>query len=69
MKLGYLVSQYPALTHTFVLREVRALRSRGVEVCVVSVRRCDRPVAELSADEAAARVIVHLESLRVVSGA
>jgi len=52
MKLGYLVSQYPALTHTFVLREVRALRSCGVEVCVASVRKCDRPVARLSADEA-----------------
>ena len=52
MKLGYLVSQYPALSHTFVLREVRALRRHGVEVCVVSVRRCDRPRAELSADEA-----------------
>src|SRR5580765_499171 len=52
MKLGYLVSQYPARTHTFVLREVRALRSSGIEVCVVSVRSCDRPVAELSADEA-----------------
>jgi len=35
-----------------VLREVRALRSSGFEVCVVSVRSCDRPVAELSADEA-----------------
>ena len=52
MKLGYLVSQYPARTHTFVLREVRALRSSGIDVCVVSVRSCDRPVAELSADEA-----------------
>jgi colanic acid/amylovoran biosynthesis glycosyltransferase len=52
MKLGYLISQYPALSHTFVLREVRALRRRGVDVCVVSVRRCDRPPAELSADEA-----------------
>jgi glycosyltransferase involved in cell wall biosynthesis len=52
MKLGYLVSQYPALSHTFVLREVRALRRHGVEVCVVSVRGCDRPIAELSADEA-----------------
>jgi glycosyltransferase involved in cell wall biosynthesis len=52
MKLGYLVSQYPALSHTFVLREVRALRSCGLEVCVVSVRRCDRPMAKLSADEA-----------------
>ena len=30
MKLGYLVSQYPALSHSFVLREVRALRSCGI---------------------------------------
>jgi len=52
MKLGYLVSQYPALSHTFVLREVRALRSCGIEVCVVSVRRCDRSTAKLSTDEA-----------------
>ena len=52
MKLGYLVSQYPALSHTFVLREVRALRSCGIEVCVVSVRRCDRSTEKLSADEA-----------------
>ena len=52
MKLGYLVSQYPAVSHTFVLREVRALRQRGVDVRVVSIRRCDRPMAALSADEA-----------------
>jgi len=52
MKLGYLISQYPALSHTFVLREVRALRRRGVDVRVVSVRKCDRPIAQLSADEA-----------------
>ena len=52
MKLGYLVGQYPALSHTFVLREVLALRRLGIDVCVVSVRKCDRPVAELSRDEA-----------------
>jgi colanic acid/amylovoran biosynthesis glycosyltransferase len=52
MKLGYLISQYPALSHTFVLREVLALRRRGVDVRVVSVRRCDRPLAQLSVDEA-----------------
>jgi colanic acid/amylovoran biosynthesis glycosyltransferase len=52
MKLGYLVSQYPALSHTFVLHEVRALRRHGVDVCVVSVRSCDRPITELSAAEA-----------------
>jgi colanic acid/amylovoran biosynthesis glycosyltransferase len=52
MKLGYLVSQYPALSHTFILREVLALRRRGVDVRVVSVRECDRPMKTLSADEA-----------------
>jgi glycosyltransferase involved in cell wall biosynthesis len=52
MKLGYLVSQYPALSHTFVLREVLALRRHGFDVRVVSVRKCDRPIAALSADEA-----------------
>jgi glycosyltransferase involved in cell wall biosynthesis len=52
MKLGYLVSQYPAQSHTFVLREVLALRRRGVDVRVVSVRDCDRPITALSADEA-----------------
>lgn len=53
MKLGYLVSQYPALSHTFILREVLALRRQGVEVCVVSVSACDRPREALSAEEAA----------------
>jgi colanic acid/amylovoran biosynthesis glycosyltransferase len=52
IKLGYLVSQYPALSHTFVLREVLSLRRHGIDVRVVSVRRCDRPIAELSAEEA-----------------
>jgi colanic acid/amylovoran biosynthesis glycosyltransferase len=52
MKLGYLVSQYPALSHTFVLREVLALRHQDVDVHVVSVRKCDRPLTELSVDEA-----------------
>ncbi|MBV9724106.1 MAG: glycosyltransferase, partial [Gammaproteobacteria bacterium] len=53
MKLGYLVSQYPTLSHTFILREVLALRRQGLDVCVVSVRACDRPLQALSADEAA----------------
>src|SRR5579863_5763473 len=52
MKLGYLISQYPALSHTFVLREVLTLRRHGVDVRVVSVRKCDRAMAELSVEEA-----------------
>jgi glycosyltransferase involved in cell wall biosynthesis len=39
MKVGYLVSQYPAASHTFIRREVEALRLRGVEIQTFSVRR------------------------------
>ena len=38
VRLAYLTSQYPATSHTFILREVRALRARGVEVATFSVR-------------------------------
>jgi glycosyltransferase involved in cell wall biosynthesis len=43
MKVAYLVSQYPAPSHTFVRREVEALRRAGVEVHTFSVRA---PAAE-----------------------
>jgi len=39
VKLAYLVSRYPAVSHTFILREVEAVRARGVEVETFSVRR------------------------------
>jgi colanic acid/amylovoran biosynthesis glycosyltransferase len=38
-RLGYLCGQYPAVSHTFVLREVLALRRRGIEVETFSIRR------------------------------
>lgn len=50
-KLGYLISQYPALNHTFILHEVRSLRRAGFDVHTVSVRRPDRPLDKLSAEE------------------
>ncbi len=37
-KVGYLVSQYPAPSHTFIRREVAALRALGVAVETFSVR-------------------------------
>lgn len=40
MRVGYLVTQYPALSHAFIEREVAALRSAGVEVDTHSVRPC-----------------------------
>jgi colanic acid/amylovoran biosynthesis glycosyltransferase len=52
VRLAYLVSQYPSVTHTFILREIRALRELGFEVDVISVRPPDRVVDKLSQVEA-----------------
>ncbi|MEY4579354.1 MAG: hypothetical protein RL701_4057 [Pseudomonadota bacterium] len=38
MPIGYLVSLYPAASHTFIRREVHALRAHGVDVRTFSVR-------------------------------
>jgi colanic acid/amylovoran biosynthesis glycosyltransferase len=39
LKIGYLCSQYPAISHTFVLREIEALRGLGAEIDTFSIRR------------------------------
>lgn len=41
MKIGYLVSQYPSPSHTFIRREISALRRLGLEVVTFSVRRAE----------------------------
>ncbi|HEY8559740.1 MAG TPA: glycosyltransferase family 4 protein [Pyrinomonadaceae bacterium] len=42
LRIAYLVSQYPAVTHTFILNEIRQLRQFGVELCVASISQPDR---------------------------
>lgn len=49
MKIGTLVSQYPAPSHTFIRREVAALRHGGLEVETFSIR----PGQALSAEDRA----------------
>ena len=51
--LAYLVSTYPTLSMTFVLREVLALRAMGFRVETASINPPDRPVEALTAVEAA----------------
>ncbi len=41
MKIAYLTSRYPAVSHTFIAREVAALRAAGHEIRTVSIRRVD----------------------------
>jgi len=40
IRVAYLVSQYPALSHAFIEREILELRARGVGVDTFTVRRC-----------------------------
>jgi colanic acid/amylovoran biosynthesis glycosyltransferase len=53
VKLAYLCAQYPAVSHTFVLREVEALRRRGVEIATFSIRRAGAEHLLSRADRAA----------------
>ena len=38
-RIAYLAGEYPAVSHTFILREVAALRARGLDILTCSVRR------------------------------
>jgi len=48
LRLAYLCAQYPAISHTFILREVDALRRLGAEIDTFSIRRT--PAEHLLAD-------------------
>jgi len=39
LRLAYLVSEYPGISHTFIFREIQALRELGHEVHTASIRR------------------------------
>lgn len=39
LRIAYLTGEYPAVSHTFILREVLALRALGLDVITCSIRR------------------------------
>ena len=53
--LAYLVSRYPAVSHTFILREVLRLRELGFEIAVASINAPDQPPEKLTTAERAER--------------
>ncbi len=56
IRLGYLVSQYPAISHTFILHEIRRLRHIGFEISVASINppdRCAEQLTRIEREEAA----------------
>ncbi|MCX7109213.1 MAG: glycosyltransferase family 4 protein [Proteobacteria bacterium] len=50
-KLAYLISQYPAVSHTFILREIVELRRLGFTIRPASINPPDRPADQLTAVE------------------
>ena len=39
MRVAYLINQYPAVSHTFIRREILALERQGVEIMRVCAAR------------------------------
>lgn len=67
MKVGVLVSQYPAPSHTFIRREVSALRRLGLEVETFSIRP-GHALSEEDRVEAARTFTVLRGSLAALAG-
>jgi colanic acid/amylovoran biosynthesis glycosyltransferase len=51
--LAYLVSAYPAISHTFILREVAQLRALGHRIVTASINRPDRAPGQMEPHERA----------------
>ncbi len=46
--ITYVVSQYPAISHTFILGEVNGIEAKGIDVSVASINQPDRPYEQLT---------------------
>ena len=54
LRITYVVSQYPAISHTFILGEINGLEQGNIEVFPTSVNAPDRPYEKLTPLEQAA---------------
>ena len=50
-RLAYLISQYPAISHTFILREICTLRKFGFDISITSINPPDRNPEQLTSIE------------------
>lgn len=66
-RIAYLTSEYPAPSHTFIRREVEALRARGIDVCTFSVRRPKNGTRLSEPDEREKAATVYLLPISAVT--
>ncbi|MEM1361677.1 MAG: glycosyltransferase [Pseudomonadota bacterium] len=55
LRVAYLTGEYPAVSHTFILREIEALRAQGLDVRTASIRRTGPEHHRGAAEQKAAR--------------
>src|SRR5262249_22726238 len=67
--LAYLVSEYPGVSHTFILREIRRLRAMNSDIRVASINQCRRPTALLTEEEREEMAATYYVKRDGVSGA
>lgn len=46
MKIAYLINQYPAVSHSFIRREIKALEEEGFEIVRYSIRRSPSEIVD-----------------------
>jgi glycosyltransferase involved in cell wall biosynthesis len=61
MRIAVLVNRYPAVTHSFIRREILGLERAGIEVLRVSIARSPDPLVEPADRAEAGRTLVLLE--------
>lgn len=59
-RIAYLTGEYPAVSHTFILREVLALRALGLDVLTCSIRRTGPQHHRGPDEQEAARTTFHV---------
>lgn len=71
MKIAYLVSLYPAQSHTFIQREIAGLRERGFDISTYSIRRAPEGqiLGDAAREEAARTKVLVTKDLRKIIAA
>ncbi|HTZ62622.1 MAG TPA: glycosyltransferase family 4 protein [Solirubrobacteraceae bacterium] len=71
LRLAYITTQYPGVSHTFILREVTALRRLGADVHTISLRRtsAEHLLSQENRDAAETTYAIRPPRLRDVLGA
>jgi glycosyltransferase involved in cell wall biosynthesis len=67
-RVGYLLSKYPSANHTYLVREVRALRAAGLDVVTAAVDGDDRPADAVSPEDREERATTFVVKRAGVAG-